>query len=128
MGKKSWIGVDLDRTLAYYDDWKGPDHIGDPIPKMADRVKYWLAKGMNIKILTARVARTQDPVEAKIAKLAIIEWGRKHFNHKFEVTAEKDMDMIELWDDRAVRVEANTGERASESRIEKDYDPPGYLD
>jgi hypothetical protein len=32
-----WIGVDLDGTLAFYDEWIGPEHIGAPIPGMVDR-------------------------------------------------------------------------------------------
>ena len=31
---KSWIGVDLDGTLAYYDGWVSDDHVGDPIEPM----------------------------------------------------------------------------------------------
>lgn len=34
-----WIGVDLDGTLAFYDSWRGIDHIGAPIPLMLQRVK-----------------------------------------------------------------------------------------
>ena len=29
-----WIGVDLDGTLAYCDQWRGAPHIGEPIPLM----------------------------------------------------------------------------------------------
>lgn len=32
-----WIGVDLDGTLAKYDQWRGVQHIGDPVPLMVDR-------------------------------------------------------------------------------------------
>lgn len=37
-----WIGVDLDGTLAVYKGWNGPEHIGEPIPIMIDRVKLWI--------------------------------------------------------------------------------------
>lgn len=53
----SWIGVDLDGTLAYYDGWKGEHHIGDPIPEMLDRVKGWLEQGYEVRIVTARVCQ-----------------------------------------------------------------------
>ena len=33
-----WIGVDLDGTLAHYGGWIGPDHIGDPIAPMVERI------------------------------------------------------------------------------------------
>ena len=52
---QGWIGVDLDGTLAYYDHWRGPHHIGDPIPAMLNRVKSWLAEGKDVRIFTARV-------------------------------------------------------------------------
>jgi hypothetical protein len=34
-----WIGVDLDGTLAQYGEFKGRDHIGEPIAPMLDKVK-----------------------------------------------------------------------------------------
>ena len=37
--KGDTIAVDLDGTLAYYDKFRGKDHIGKPIPKMIERVK-----------------------------------------------------------------------------------------
>jgi hypothetical protein len=36
-----WIGVDLDGTLAFYDQWRA-FHIREPIPLMLERVKRWL--------------------------------------------------------------------------------------
>ena len=32
-----WIGVDLDGTLATYEEWRGLEHIGDPVPAMKER-------------------------------------------------------------------------------------------
>lgn len=106
-----WIGVDLDGTLAHYDEWRGLEHIGDPIPKMLARVKAWLGQGIEVRIVTARLA-ISDPHEEQLAFEAIDEWIRRHVGQSLYVTAEKDMRMIELWDDRAVQVIANTGERA----------------
>ena len=50
-----WIGVDLDGTLAEYDKWVSPTHIGKPILRMVKRVQKWLAEGRQVKIMTARV-------------------------------------------------------------------------
>jgi hypothetical protein len=100
-----WIGVDLDGTLAEYGTWNGPNHIGEPIPLMAQRVRNWIAAGQEIRIFTAR-ASTPDqiaPVEA---------WCEKHFGVRLRVTNAKDFAMIELWDDRCVQVKMNTGIRA----------------
>lgn len=49
----SWIGVDLDGTLAQYGGWKGPDTIGDPVPTMKERVMKWLNEGAEVRIFTA---------------------------------------------------------------------------
>lgn len=103
-GKRGWIGVDLDGTLAKYDNWVSPDHIGEPIPDMVERVKGWLGEGIEVRIFTARAYRA-DPEDIQ----AIQEWADKHIGVGLAVTCQKDYGMIELWDDRAVRVEPNTG-------------------
>ncbi len=97
-----WIGVDLDGTLAHYDGWHGPEHIGDPIPTMLERVRGWLAEGKRIKIFTARasVPTYVPPITA---------WLEAHGIEGLEVTCIKDFEMIELWDDRCVQVIPNTG-------------------
>ena len=103
-----WKGVDLDGTLAIYNSWEGPTVIGEPVPKMLKRVKTWLENGYRVKILTARVnPKNKDYL---LAKAAIEQWCIKHIGTMLEVTCEKDYDMVELWDDRAVRVMVNTGE------------------
>jgi hypothetical protein len=107
MSGAGWIGVDLDGTLAEYDHWRGADHIGAPIPKMLTRVHRWLDGKYNVKIFTARVAGDDHG-----AVRAIIEtWCLKYIGEVLPVTNKKDYGMIELWDDRAVQVIANTGER-----------------
>src|SRR5689334_17837012 len=109
-----WIGVDLDGTLAEYSHWQGATHIGAPIPAMVERVKQWLAQGKEVRIMTARVyADVYDANrqrDAAQALLAIQDCCKKHFGKELPVTCTKDFSMIELWDDRAVQVEANTGE------------------
>ncbi len=99
---KAWIGVDLDGTLAYHNKFRGADHIGKPIPIMLYRVRKWVEKGYTIKIVTARASEPEHipPVKA---------WLKKYGLEELEVTSSKDYDMLELWDDRAVRVMANTG-------------------
>lgn len=115
-GAGGWVGVDLDGVLAYYDGWRGVKHIGEPIPKMVERVKAWLADGMEVKIFTARVAPA-DPmtpekfVELQEALVTITAWSKQHLGVELDVTCIKDFGMIELWDDRCVQVRLNTGER-----------------
>lgn len=104
---RGWIGVDLDGTLAFYDGYKGPEHIGDPIPLMEKRVKGWIAEGKPVKIFTARA---DDPVSCGYIKAWLLAWGFGDL----EITNVKDMSMIQLWDDRCVQVVPNTGQSMDE--------------
>lgn len=115
-----WIAVDLDGTLARYDGWRGIAHIGEPIAPMVERVKQWIADGKDVRIFTARV----DGGEVAIAagdmngvahrdvpevRRHIEEWCILHIGQKLPITNIKDYGMTELYDDRCVQVEANTG-------------------
>lgn len=111
---QGWIGVDLDGTLAYYDEWRGLEHIGEPIPAMVERVKRWLAEGRDVRIFTARVSSLNGG-EARTAYIAIKHWCSEHLGRTLPITNEKDFGMIELWDDRAVQVRANAGEPVGQS-------------
>lgn len=109
---RGWIGVDLDGTLAHYDGWKGFDHIGDPVPLMLARVKQWISDSRDVRIVTARVSHdgsAERMVEAQMATMCIMDWCLTHLGTVLPVTCTKDYAMVELWDDRAVRVVANTG-------------------
>jgi hypothetical protein len=110
----SWIGVDLDGTLARHDRWVDELWIGDPIQPMVSRVREWLSRGWTVKVFTARVCSNPGlrklPVE--VVAEAIGNWTLEHIGYRLEVTCEKDYAMVELWDDRAVQVIANTGTRA----------------
>lgn len=115
-----WIGVDLDGTLAKYDGWRGIEHIGDPVPEMLFRVRKWLAEGREVRIFTARVdgglvalsmGDNNGLAHCDIPRVrAVIEcWCLKHLGRVLPITNVKDYGMVELWDDRAIRVEQNTG-------------------
>ncbi len=106
---KSWIGVDLDGTLAEYHGWVDATHIGQSIPLMVERVKRWLSEGKKVKIFTSRVSQCHDHVQALAAKSAIQNFCLENFGQILEITSDKDCNMIEIWDDRAVMVEKNTG-------------------
>jgi hypothetical protein len=117
---KGWIGVDLDGTLAHYDQWRGIEHIGEPIPLMLDRVKRWISEGKDVRIFTARVdggevaismGNANGEAHRDVASVVvhIQSWCLKHVGAILPVTCKKDYGMIELWDDRAVQVIPNTG-------------------
>jgi hypothetical protein len=105
MGKASpWVAVDLDGTLAKYTTWKGDTHIGEPIAAMVERVKKWLEDGHDVRIFTARAAHITPEMRG-----AIERWCHEHIGQKLPITNVKDFQLIEIWDDRAVAVEHNTG-------------------
>ena len=99
---EEWIGVDLDGTLAKYQGWKGATKIGEPIPAMVKRIRRWVGHGKKVKIFTARA-------DDETSVNAIKKWLKQHELPDLEVTNLKDKNMKELWDDRAVSVEKNTG-------------------
>ena len=113
MSNDGWIGVDLDGTLAYYDEWRGPSHVGPPIAPMVERVKQWIAEGKSVRIITARVSLTptshKRQRDAAHAMIAIQDWCFEHLGTILPVVCTKDFAMIEFYDDRAIRVEKNTG-------------------
>lgn len=107
---EAWIGVDLDGTLARHDS--GQSSIGEPIEPMVRRVKEWIVTGINVKIMTARVCNG-DPEDQRSK---IERWCAIHIGTVLPITNEKDYGMVELWDDRAVQVIPNTGQRADSKR------------
>lgn len=119
---EEWIGVDLDGTLAQYDSFQGLLHIGDPVPEMVLRVKRWLAEGRRVKVFTARVgklspANLEAGTDVEEVRTFIMQWCSAHVGNALEVTNEKDFGMVELWDDRAVRVMKNQGKPCCDQHI-----------
>lgn len=126
---EEWYGFDLDGTLAVYTEWKGIDHIGDPVKPMVDLIKKMHKDGKKVKILTARVAPRDKPdtkpnpyigadAVPKTKMYAKAEWGAadfitdwcmKHLGFVPEITHEKDHLMLELYDDRVKQVIPNKG-------------------
>ena len=103
------IGVDLDKTLAIYEGWKGVNHIGAPIKPMVDKVKAELAKGTEVHIVTARANPWKGKSRRNRAVRAIEKWTKEHVGQKLKVTCEKHPMMTELWDDIARQVVPNEG-------------------
>lgn len=126
MKNKGWIGVDLDGTLAYYEGWNN-GVIGAPIKPMVDRVKGWIDKGYEVRIVTARVSPLiykviqesmgeTSPTISDEEGLAIHKqmedihnWCIEVFGKVLQITCIKDFEMICLYDDRCRQVEFNTG-------------------
>ncbi|RRJ84611.1 hypothetical protein [Aestuariirhabdus litorea] len=100
---EGWIGVDLDGTLAHYDRWRGPDHIGKPVEPMMARVREWLRQGEDVRIFTARASVPEYIPPVK-------QWLLEQGLGDLIVTNQKDFGMVQLWDDRCVQVKRNRGE------------------
>ncbi len=106
-----YILVDFDGTLVKStppNTWVTNGGLpGDPVPAMIDRVKYWLAKGKEVRIFTARAAKT-NPNYAR-DMLILQSFCEEHFGHELEVVNWKDFGAEQIWDDIAFSVEDSTG-------------------
>lgn len=115
MSGAGWIGVDFDGTLAISGAKVFDGPLGDPIPQMVERVKGWLAKGIEVRIFTARVSPRnkegflQDKLVLEAVRKRIGDWCEQNIGQRLECTCEKDHNVIQLWDDRAVQVLRDTG-------------------
>jgi hypothetical protein len=110
-----WIGVDFDGTLAVSGTKVFDGHLGPPILLMVARVKAWLAQGIEVRIFTARVSpRNKEGFPQDVEALALVrnrigDWCEEHIGQRLECTCEKDHNIIQLWDDKAVQVIRDTG-------------------
>lgn len=103
ISQNGWIGVDLDGTLASHDPQQGIDPIGKPIESMLLRVQQWLDAGVEVRIFTARAAEPELIVPVK-------KWLKQVGLPELPVTHRKDLDVLQIWDDRAIQLETNTAE------------------
>lgn len=107
------IAVDFDGTLAtyYVTDTRpyDPSVVGEPIPRMVERVRRWLAEGDEVTIFTARVNPRCGLSEVALAEKAVKAFCVEQFGRELPVTCMKDPEFEEVWDDRAVRVRTNEG-------------------
>lgn len=136
-----WIAVDLDGTILTYDNWVAWDVFGEPIAPMVERIRGWLAEGIEVRVFTARVglpALIEGALAPSTVRRSRCRTSGVDFSDHMMVTAiqdklesiglprlkvqcYKDVDMIELWDDRAIQVVANTG-RALEDEVRAEFE------
>jgi len=98
------ILVDLDHTLS--EGVTDFDTIGPPVPLMVDRVKTWLWLGYKVSVFTSRVSAH---AQFKRQHDLVHSWCIEHVGVALPITAVKTPDVVEIWDNCAVRVEPNTG-------------------
>ena len=106
---RGWIGVDFDGTLVNDEYRRDPDRCGAPIPRMVERVKFWLSKGIEVRIVTGRVGIKANDDIINRNSCTIQQFCLEQFGKPLPITCSKDQEMIELWDDRVVQVYSNTG-------------------
>jgi len=95
-----YVAFDLDGTLAEYHGWS--DEIGSPIKPMVDLLMQYVNRGVRVKIFTARANQSE---QINIIK----QWLSNNNLPDLEITCTKDYLMDHFYDDRAIRVEYNTG-------------------
>jgi hypothetical protein len=88
---------------------------------MVERIKAWLADGWEVRIFTARVSAGSDAFgyTANNFKVFLRLWLDDAGLPDLKATNVKDFQMVELWDDRAVTVEPNTGRQLAPSNINR---------
>lgn len=116
--KRSWVGFDLDGTLAKIEpvNLRPPYPIGVPEPSVVEALKKLHSLGVRCKLFTARVANTQDLLSSSVQ--IVKNWLEEHDLSRYfcAVTATKDPDMVLCIDDRALRV--------SEGQVQKGEPEP----
>ncbi len=105
-----YYAVDLDGTLAQYTDTGNLLEIGLPVPLMLQRVQSWIRDGKEVRVITARVNSEDNPHSSR-QRAEIEKWLKKYVGKTLPITCKKSHNMMQLWDDRAVQVIPNTGER-----------------
>jgi len=94
-----WVGFDFDGTLA--------DKSIEPVPRIVQKLHYYLQHGILCKVVTARADKTRPDYIQKITEVY-----KFLFDNGFppiEVTNSKDHEMVALYDDRAISVKSNLG-------------------
>lgn len=110
-----WVGMDLDSTLMYHEDEQAHE-FGEPITAMTEIVHGYLRHGIAVRIFTARAYPWESSTVARFKQehyendiVPIKAWCQRVFGVDLPVTCMKTPHMIELYDDRAIAVEKNTG-------------------
>lgn len=102
--KKLVYYIDLDGTLAYYERWGENGEIGEPVPLIKNWIRFWLYKGIEIVIFTAR-AYKQENIDRVRSWLIM-----NGLPVDLRITNVKGIDCDLLFDNNAREVINNTGQ------------------
>jgi len=101
MPKEETIAIDLDGTLAYYDTWKGIDHIGDPLSGAVEFVQGLIDDGYDVCIYTTRTNPDVNRGTVEDLSERILNWLEEHgFPSEVSISPFKPLAMYYI-DDRA---------------------------
>ena len=117
--KNTVKAIDFDGTLAK--EVKPYDNkvAGPPIKSTINLVKKFMKDNEKIVIFTSRVCRTaHTTLEIRYARKLISAWCKQYLGRVFPITAEKH-PRFEYWDNKAHRVETNTGRILAQSILTK---------
>ena len=98
------FAFDLDGTIAEYNGWDKADghRIGNPIPAIIKVIKDLRAKGERCVIFSARATVPE-------ARSYIEAYCLEHIGEILPMQNTKTLDIVQIWDDRAISVQHNTG-------------------
>ena len=85
-----------------------PSRIGEPIVPMVERVRRWLRAGDEVIIFTARMHPSHG-TDVELVEKAVRAFCVENFGRELEVTCMKCPHVDVFYDDKAVRVERDTG-------------------
>jgi len=61
-GRQQIVAIDLDGTLAHYDHWRGPEHIGAPVTEAMTICHLLHKAGIKVVVYTCRTNRTMNEI------------------------------------------------------------------
>jgi len=98
------ICFDLDGVLAEYAGWRGPDHIGKPIPEGVELAKRLRELGYQIIIFTSRLNGQWPGVDYVASRRVVEGWLEKYSIPYDRIAAQMDgKPFADVYvDDRAV--------------------------
>lgn len=105
---KKTVCVDLDGVLAFYDSWKGVDHIGEPRPGAVDFTRA-LSIIADVVIYTTRCNEEMNrPERAHLLVNRVKAWLDKHGFQYADIYAGQGKPIAAAYiDDRAIAVPEN---------------------
>jgi hypothetical protein len=103
--------VDFDGVLAHFDYWRGPEHLGKPVPEMIKKVRHWLWRGDQVTVYTARLTPGEEFAQTKDVEKTrrlIQDWLKKNVGQILPITNIKSYADV-YYDDRCCKIIPNTG-------------------